>query len=269
VSVDALVTAEWLQGCLDRPEVRVVEVDVSPAAYMEGHIKGAVLWNIYTDLKDGEYRLVERDDLEQLFRRSGIDRSSTVVVYGYAAAMGFWLLKLFGHEDVRLLDGGRAVWESSRGSMTTAVLEPRETCYRLPEVDEPIRVGRAAVEQAIGDPGSVILDVRTTPEYEGERFWPSGALEEGGRAGHVPGAAHLAASELFDTDGRFRPVAELRDIHQHLDLSGHEVIPYCTIGARACASWFVLTYLLGHPAVRVYDGSWAEWGRTSGAPISC
>jgi thiosulfate/3-mercaptopyruvate sulfurtransferase len=265
---DVLVDTEWLEKHLHNPGLRVVEVDVSPTAYREGHIPGAVLWNVYADLKDSEYRLVDRAALERLIERSGISRDSDVVFYGYAPAMGFWLMKLYGHAQVRILDAARATWQREGRPWSTDTDQPTRTRYPLPEEDHRIRASQALLESAIGDPARVILDVRSLPEYNGERFWPSGGLEEGGRAGHIPSAVHVPADGFYDADGAFKPAADLRRLYSGIDLTeDHEVIPYCTIGGRACASWFVITHFLGHERARVYDGSWAEWGRMPGVPV--
>jgi thiosulfate/3-mercaptopyruvate sulfurtransferase len=268
LKTDVLVGTEWLEQRLHLSGLRVVEVDVSPAAYREGHIPGAVLWNVYADLKDSEYRLVDRVALERLMERSGIDPDSDVVFYGYAPAMGFWLMKLYGHARARILDASRATWQREGRPWSTAADQPTPTRYPLPQEDHRIRASQAQVEGAIGDPARTILDVRTHPEYAGERFWPSGGFEEGGRAGHIPSAVHVPADGLYDADGAFRPPADLRRLYSGVDLAGdQEVIPYCTIGGRACTTWFVITQLLGHERVRVYDGSWAEWGRMPSVPV--
>jgi thiosulfate/3-mercaptopyruvate sulfurtransferase len=258
----ALVDTDWLDAHLDDPKVRVVEVDVNPVAFREGHIEGAVLWDIYTDLKDANYDLVDDVAVEQLVSRSGIGPDSTVVFYGYGPALGFWLMELYGHRDVRLLDASRDTWQAERRPWTTRAAAPAPTDYHLPSPDMTIRATRADVEHAIADPGCTILDVRTAAEYRGERFWPSGAMQEGGRAGHVPGATHLLAGDLCDPQGAFLPTDELAAAFAAVGSTGdHEIITYCTIGARASTTWFVLTHLLGNQRVRVYDGSWAEWGR--------
>jgi thiosulfate/3-mercaptopyruvate sulfurtransferase len=265
---DLLVDTEWLERHLHDPRLRVVEVDVTPAAYRDGHIPGAVLWNVYTDLKDADYRLVESAAFERLVERSGIGRDSEVVFYGYAPAMGFWLMKLYGHARVRILDAARATWQREGRPWSTDADQPAQTRYPLPKEDHRIRASQAQVERAIDDPAHTVLDVRSDPEYRGERFWPSGGLQEDGRAGHIPSAAHVPADGLYDADGAFRPAADLRRLYSGIDLADdREVIPYCTIGGRACASWFVITHLLGHERTRVYDGSWAEWGRMPGVPV--
>jgi thiosulfate/3-mercaptopyruvate sulfurtransferase len=265
---DVLVDTEWLEEHLHDAGLRVVEVDVSPAAYVEGHIPGAVLWNVYQDLKDGDYRLVDKAAIERLVERSGIGPDSVVVFYGYAPAIGFWLMRLFGHAEARILNAGRATWQRESRPWSTDVEQPTPTRYPLPDEDDRIRASQPLVEKAIGDPGCIILDVRTDPEYRGERFWPSGGLEEGGRPGHIPAAVLVPADGLQDGDGAFRQAADLRRLYSRIDLaSDNEVIPYCTIGGRACTTWFVLTYLLGHDRIRVYDGSWAEWGRMPAMPV--
>ena len=266
---NSLVSPEWLEERLGDPDVRVVEVDVSDAAYNEGHIPGAVLWNIYRDLKDADYRLRDVSALRELIEASGITRSTTVVFYGYGPAIGFWVLKLLGHGDARLLDATRASWLAARRPWVTDQPTVRRSAYPLPTPDAALRAGRDAVERAIDDPGQVILDVRTEAEYRGERFWPSGAPEEHGRAGHVPSAVNLPAELLYDGDGRFRQPDELREVVAQAGIGPDAtVIPYCTIGARAAATWFVLTYLLDREHVAVYDGSWAEWGHCADAPVA-
>jgi thiosulfate/3-mercaptopyruvate sulfurtransferase len=262
-----LVDPEWLRAHLSDPNVRVVEVDVSAAAYADWHIDGAVLWNIYTDLKDVDYRLAGTPAVERLVARSGIGPDSTVVFYGYGPALGFWLMKLYGHSDVRILDCSRSTWRAAGYPWSTAASEAAAD-FCLGGEDSRIRADRAAVYEAIGRPGTTLVDVRSAAEYSGERFWPSGGMEPGGRAGHVPTAIHQSIDGLYHEDGSFRSAAELRDVFAPvaLDSSG-DLITYCTIGGRAATAWFVLTHLIGRDRVRVYDGSWAEWGRLPGSPV--
>ena len=263
-----LVHPEWLQAHLSDPHVRVVEVDVSTAAYDNWHIDGAVLWNIYADLKDADYRLAGTTALDRLVARSGIGPDSTVVFYGYAPALGLWLMKLYGHPDVRILDCSRDTWRAGGYPCSTAASEPPTGGFRLGGEDSDIRADRAAVRQAIGQPGATLVDVRSAAEYRGERFWPSGGMEPGGRAGHVPSAVHQPIDGLYHEDGSFRSAAELRLMFASAVLEGSgELITYCTIGGRAATAWFVLTHLIGRDRVRVYDGSWAEWGRNR-TPLS-
>ena len=264
----ALVSRQWLDAHLLDPRVRVVEVDVSPAAYDDWHIDGAVLWNIYTDLKDADYRTVGTAALERLVARSGISPDSTVVFYGYAPALGLWLMRLHGHPDVRILDCSRDTWRAGDHPWSTAARERPVSGYRLDGEDHGLRADRGAVQDAIDRPGTALVDVRSAAEYRGDCFWPSGGMEPGGSSGHVPSAVHQPIDGLYNTDGSFRAAAELRGIFSVAVLGGgRELITYCTIGGRAATAWFVLTHLLGRDRVRVYDGSWAEWGRTPGAPV--
>jgi thiosulfate/3-mercaptopyruvate sulfurtransferase len=266
---DVLVDTAWLREHLDDPEVRVVEVDVSPAAYTQGHIPGAVLWNVYKDLKTAEYQLVDRAAVEKLIQQSGIDVKSIVVFYGYAPTMGYWLMKLYGHPQVRVLNASRDTWQREGRPWTAAVSAPTVTSYHLSAQNERIRADQSMVRGAIDATGRIIVDVRTEPEYRGERFWPSGAMEEGGRAGHIPSALHVPVDGILDENGAFLPAEALEqhfaDLHPE---AGGEVISYCTIGGRACTAWFILSQLLGHEEARVYDGSWAEWGRAASTPVS-
>jgi len=265
---EMLVDRHWLDAHLLDPQVRVIEVDVSPAAYDDWHIDGAVLWNIYTDLKDASYRTVGTAALQRLVARSGISPDSTVVFYGYAPAVGLWLMKLYGHADVRILDCSRDTWRANGHPWSTAASAPATGGFRLGGQDPGIHADRVAVREAIGQPGTTLVDVRSAAEYRGECFWPSGGMEPGGRAGHVPSAIHQPIDGLYQADGSFRSTAQLRDLFSPAVLDGGgELITYCTIGGRAATAWFVLTYLLGRDRVRVYDGSWAEWGRTPGAPV--
>jgi thiosulfate/3-mercaptopyruvate sulfurtransferase len=269
-AAQVLADPGWLADHLDDPCVRVVEVDVSPAAYQDGHVDGAVLWNVYSDLKDDGYQLVGAAALEQLMARSGIGPDSTVVFYGYAPALGMWLMKLYGHRDVRILDCSRDSWRAAGHPWSSAASNLAAGNLHLGNQDASIRADWAAVRDAIGRPRTTLVDVRSAAEYRGERFWPSGGMEPGGRAGRVPSAIHQPIDGLYDEDGSFRGAAELSQVFSTVDLDGTgELITYCTIGGRAATAWFVLTYLLGRDHVRVYDGSWAEWGRMTGTPVEC
>jgi thiosulfate/3-mercaptopyruvate sulfurtransferase len=265
---DVLVDTEWLQRHLDDPGVRVVEVDVGPSTYAEGHIPGAVLWNIYQDVKGTDYQTVDRAAVEDLIQRSGISVDSTVVFYGYAPAMGYWLVKLYGHPQARVLNASRDTWQREGRPWTAEISAPSVTSYHLPAQNERIRADQSMVRDALEDGSRTILDVRTEPEYRGERFWPSGGMEEGGRAGHIPSAIHAPTDGVLDATGAFLPAASLKRYFADVHLGdGGEVISYCTIGGRASTAWFILSQLLGHEETRVYDGSWAEWGRDSSTPV--
>lgn len=262
-----LVDRQWLADHLSDSAVRIVEVDVNPTAYQDGHIDGAVLWNVYADLKDSDYHSVGGEALESLMRRSGIDPESTVVLYGYAPALGFWFLKSYGYADVHILDCSRDTWRLEGRPWTTTTPSPAASSVHLCG-QEHFRADEAAVRDAIGRPKATLVDVRSPAEYCGDCFWPSGGMDPDGRAGHVPSAVHQAIDGLYEIDGSFRSPAELRRVFSSVDLDGDdELITYCTIGGRAATAWFVLTYLIGRSGVRVYDGSWAEWGRGVSNPV--
>jgi thiosulfate/3-mercaptopyruvate sulfurtransferase len=266
-----LVDTGWLTAHFDDPSVRVVEVDVNPAAYQDWHLDGAALWNIYADLKTADYRTIGPVEFAALLERTGIGPDTTVVFYGYGPVLGLWLMERYGHPGARILDRSRDSLRTAGLPLatgpdaSTAERSPGSTSAPLIE-DASVRADLAMVRAAAGDPGTTLLDMRTALEYAGERFWPSGGQEPGGRAGHIPGAVHFPldgiAGGLFDAQGAFRSTAELRDAFGALDLDGDApLITYCTIGNRAAMAWFVLHHLLGRGDVRVYDGSWAEWGR--------
>jgi thiosulfate/3-mercaptopyruvate sulfurtransferase len=246
----------------------VVEVDVSRAAYDQGHIPGAVLWNAYTDLHHADYSPVEHSEFEELLRSSGLVPSATIVFYGYGPYLGFWLMKAYGHERALVLNGTRADWRDAGRPWTTALPEPVPSTYTLPAADVTQLMTLDALQDTLGSGNPLILDVRSEAEFAGERFWPSGASAGAGRPGHIPGAMHLHIDLLHTADGAFKSAAALRQLFQnHGAVPERSVVTYCTIGARASEAALVLRYLLGYPDVRVYDGSWAEWGTRAQTPI--
>lgn len=262
-----IVDAAWLAEHLD--DVRPVEVDVSPTAYRAGHVRGAVLWNVYADLRRPDYLPIDTAELERLLSRSGIERETTVVFYGYGAHLGYWLLRAHGHEKARLLDGPREQWLDVASGWSLDEPAPEPTSYRLGPPDGRPYASQEDVRAAIGRPDAVLLDVRSRAEYDGERFWPSGAAEDAGRPGRLPGSVHLPIDELRTEGGAFRPAAELREALRERGLTDgrRRIVTYCTVGNRAAQAWFALTQLLGRSDVGVYHGSWAEWGHLPDTPI--
>ena len=266
---DAIVDLQWIVDHVDNPNVRIVEVDVSPGAYEQGHIPGAVLWDAYTDLRDSAYRPVPPPELRRLFSRSGIAPGTTVVVYGYAAALGFWLMKAHGHRDVRMLVGPRDQWSEAGEPWSTETPGLEASSYPLPGQSAELLAPQQAVEAAVGGSGELILDVRSELEYTGERFWPTGAAADAGRPGHIPGAVSVPIDSLREDSGVPRSVEELQRTFEDAGVTRDKrVITYCTIGNRASEAWFALKYDLGYPNARVYYDSWAVWGKLADAPIA-
>jgi len=263
-----LVDAGWIAEHLADPTVRIVEVDVSRAAYDEGHIQGAVLWNAYTDLREPDYAPICAVDLERLLSTSGVTPETTVVFYGYGGHLGFWLLKAHGHDRVRLMDGPRDTWRLAGHHWHLETQTPAPASYTLARRDPELYVSPESVHAMVGKTDSVLLDVRSRAEFEGRYFWPSGAAEGAGRTGHIPSSVHLPIELLRTTDGTFHGTDELRDVLVcHGVTPDRRVVPYCTIGNRASQAWFALSYLLGYPDCGVYYGSWAEWGTRADTPI--
>jgi thiosulfate/3-mercaptopyruvate sulfurtransferase len=265
---DVLAQPAWLAEHLNDPGVRVVEVDVSRVAYDQGHIPGAVFWNAYADLHHADYSPLDRREFEELLRRSGLAPNDTIVFYGYGPSLGFWLMKAYGHKRALVMHGTREGWRNGGRPWTTDLPKPVTSTYTLPEAEATQLMSLDALQGTLGTGNPVILDVRSDAEFTGKRFWPSGATEGAGRPGHIPGAVHLHTDLLRKADGAFKTAAELRQLFQDREVVPERgVVTYCTIGNRASEAALVLKYLLGYPDVRVYDGSWAEWGTRVETPI--
>ena len=270
---EVFVEPAWLAEHLADPGIRVFEVDVSRAAYDQGHIPGAILWNAYADLRHADYSLLDHGEFEEILSRSGLVPSDTIVFYGYAPSLGFWLMNAYGHEHVLMLSGTRQGWREEGRPWTVDLPSPVRSTYARPKAEPRKIMALEALQEAlpgvIGTGGPIILDVRSDAEFVGERFWPSGATEGAGRPGHIPGAVHVRSDLLRTAGGAFKSAAELHQLFQdHGVVPERTVITYCTIGNRASEVALVLHYLLGYPDVRVYYGSWAEWGTRTDTPIA-
>jgi thiosulfate/3-mercaptopyruvate sulfurtransferase len=269
----ALVDADWARAHLDDPGVRFVEVDVDTTAYDQSHIPGAVGWDWTSQLSDGIRRdIATRADLEALLRRSGIGSDTHVVLYGdnsnWFAAWAYWQLKLHGWARVSILDGGRRYWLDNGLPVTTDVPDHAPTSVTLPEADFGLRAFRDDILPRLGDPGLVLVDVRSPAEFSGELIAPPGMTETAQRGGHIPGAASIPWAQAVAEDGRFKSPDALRALYTGSGVTpDKDVVAYCRIGERSSHSWFVLHELLGYPRVRNYDGSWTEWGSMVGVPI--
>lgn len=270
---ETLVDVAWLTAHFEDPNVRVVEVDVDVYSYEEAHVPGAVAWNWSKDLCDTHRRdILSQAQIEELLSRSGIAKDTTVVLYGdnnnWFAAWAFWQLEMYGHEDVRLLDGGRRKWIESGGPLTTDVPEITPTHYRAKPADKSLRALLRDVEASSSARSHGLVDVRSPAEFKGEILAPPGLPETCQRGGHIPGASNIPWGKVCNDDGTFKSFAELEALYEAAGITRDKpVITYCRIGERASHSWFVLKYLLGHADVRNYDGSWTEWGNLVGAEI--
>ncbi|MBB1049681.1 MULTISPECIES: sulfurtransferase [unclassified Dietzia] len=270
---DVLVSTRWAESRLDDDSVVFLEVDEDVSAYhTDGHIPGAVALNWRTELQEEYTRdLVGRERFGELMSERGITREHTVVVYGgnhnWFAAYAYWYLRLYGHADVRLLDGGRMRWERDGLPLDTDVPRRPVTAYVADPQDLSIRAFRDDVLAGLGN--DALVDVRSVDEYTGRLAAPAGLPQEGGRQrGHIPGAVSIPWNRAVTRDGTFRTDADLREIYaDFLDEPGRRVVTYCRIGERSSHTWFVLHELLDQPDVVNYDGSWVEYGSLIGVPV--
>jgi thiosulfate/3-mercaptopyruvate sulfurtransferase len=274
---DVLVSADWVENHLDDfqsddSDYRLVEVDVDTEAYGEGHAPGAIGFNWETQLQDQTRRdVLSQADFEDLLGSHGIANDSTVVLYGdnsnWFAAYTYWQFKYWGHDDVRLMDGGRDYWLENDYPLTEEVPSFPAVEYTASGPHEDIRAYRDDVEAAI-ESGVPLVDVRSPEEYRGEILAPPGLQETAQRGGHVPGAKNISWAAVTNDDGTFNSVDELRELYEAQGITeGENTVAYCRIGERSSVAWFALHELLGWDDVVNYDGSWTEWGNLVRAPI--
>jgi thiosulfate/3-mercaptopyruvate sulfurtransferase len=270
---DVLVDADWVEAHRDDPGVVLVEVDEDTSAYDKGHIRGAVKIDWKKDLQDPVRRdFVDRAGFAKLLSERGISNDDTVILYGgnnnWFAAYAYWYFRLYGHENVKLLDGGRKKWELDSRELVTEVPHRTATSYQAQEQDKAIRAFRDEVVAAIGSKN--LVDVRSPDEFAGRLLAPAHLpQEQAQRGGHVPTAKNVPWSKAAEDDGTFKSDDALRTLYGEAGVDfGTDTIAYCRIGERSAHTWFVLHELLGQPNVKNYDGSWTEYGSLVGVPIA-
>jgi thiosulfate/3-mercaptopyruvate sulfurtransferase len=276
-AADVVVSADWVEDRLEEFEsddstLRLVEVDVDTELYDESHAPGAVGFNWETDLQDQTERdILKKEDFEETLGSAGIAEDSTVVLYGdnanWFAAYTYWQFKYYGHDDVRLLDGGRDYWVEHDYPLADETPDFSSVDYDASGPRESIRAYREDVENAI-ERGLPLVDVRSPEEFSGEVLAPPGLQETAQRGGHIPGARNISWAAVTNDDGTFKSPAEIRDLYGEADIDGDStVVTYCRIGERSSVAWFALHELAGYDDTVNYDGSWTEWGNLVGAPI--
>ena len=274
---DVLVSAEWVEDNLSEfesedPAHRLVEVDVDTEAYEEAHAPGAIGYNWESQLQDQTTRdILTKADFEDLLGSHGISEDSTVVLYGdnsnWFAAYAYWQFKYYGHDDVRLLDGGREYWVEHDYPTTDTESDFPAVDYEASGPRESIRAYREDVENAI-ERGVPLVDVRSPEEFSGDILAPPGLQETAQRGGHVPGAENISWAAVTNDDGTFKDFDELQELYGKYGIDGDSTtVAYCRIGERSSVAWFALHELLGYEDAINYDGSWTEWGNLVGAPI--
>jgi len=272
---EVLVDTAWVAEHLNDPNVRIVESNEDILLYDQGHIPGAVKIDWVADLNDQVVRdYLDREHFEQLLSSKGIGNDTTVVFYGdknnWWATYALWVFKLYGHKDARIMNGGRAKWIAEGHDMTKEVPSYPPANYKAPERDDStIRAFRDQVREHIKKSGVALVDVRSPQEYSGERTHMPEYPQEGTlRGGHIPTAVSIPWAKAVKEDSTFKSTADLQELYGSQGVTpDKDVVAYCRIGERSSHTWFVLTYLLGYPQVRNYDGSWTEWGNGVGLPI--
>jgi len=270
---ETLVSTDWVASHANDPDVRIVEVYVDTKAYDEGHVPGAIAWAWNTQLCDTVRRdILSQEQFEELMSASGVNPETTLVIYGdnnnWFAAWALWQAKIYGHKDVRLMNGGRKKWLSEGRELSNTTPHIQRTAYRAQRADLSLRAFLPQVQQASTSRSAAMVDVRSPQEFTGEILAPPGLPETCQRGGHIPGARSIPWSKACNDDGTFKSADELQALYGGEGIDGSKpVIAYCRIGERSSHTWFVLKYLLGLENVTNYDGSWTEWGNLVGANV--
>ncbi len=270
---EVLVDTDWVRQHKDDSNVKLLEVDVDTNAYDEGHIPGAVAWNWTSQLSDNVRRdILSADELEKLCAKSGVSNDDTIILYGdnnnWFAAFALWILKMYGHQDVRLMDGGRKKWVAEEGELTTTQENPEMSEYQAQELDSSLRSNVTEVLRIIESGDYQLVDVRSPAEFSGEIIAPPGMTETAQRGGHVPNAKSIPWALTVEEDGTFKDAEKLKNLYAEKGINTEKpVVAYCRIGERSSHTWFVLQYLLGVEGCKNYDGSWTEYGSMVGVPI--
>ena len=271
---EILVSTDWVAENLENETVRLIEVDVDTNAYSEGHIPGAVGFNWQSQLQDQVNRdILTQAEFNRLLSEAGVTADTSVILYGdnhnWFAAYALWLFKYYGHEDVRLMDGGRAKWLAEDRPITTDIPQYAATIYQSSSVNPELRADRDYIRARLETDGFGLVDVRSPAEFVGDIIAPPGMSETAQRPGHIPGASNIPWSQAVAEDGTFKSREELEELYAAQGINGtnREIIAYCRIGERSSHSWVALKYILGYDNVRNYDGSWTEWGNLIGNPI--
>ncbi|MBZ5725403.1 MAG: sulfurtransferase [Acidobacteriia bacterium] len=270
---EMLVATDWVASHSKDPRVRIAEVDVDTKAYLEGHVPGALGWAWNSQLCDTVRRdILSKEQFEELMAASGVKPDTTLVIYGdnnnWFAAWALWQAKIYGHRDVRLMNGGRKKWLAEGRELATEVPTLPRTTYQAKDADNSLRAFLPQVQEASARRAAGLVDVRSPQEFTGEILAPPGLPETCQRGGHVPGARSIPWGKACNDDGTFKSADELRALYGGEGIDGSKpVIAYCRIGERSSHTWFVLKYLLGFDKVTNYDGSWTEWGNLVGAPV--
>jgi thiosulfate/3-mercaptopyruvate sulfurtransferase len=270
---EVLVSTQWVADHMKDAKVKLIEVDVDTTQYDEGHVQGATGFNWTSQLQDQVRRdIASKEQIEQLLSDAGVGNDDTVILYGdnnnWFAAYAFWLLTMYGHKELKLMDGGRKKWLDEGRPTTKDAAKPAKASYKAKDADLSLRAHSDDVLKAISGGKHALVDVRSPAEYNGEIMAPPGLPETAQRMGHIPSAQNVPWSQAANEDGTFKSEEDLKKLYGGKGVTGDkDVIAYCRIGERSSHTWFALKYLLGYKNVKNYDGSWTEWGSMVGMPI--